>query len=105
MKGKSSPMSFYTKLSYAHRFNYQCSEMSSANEIEGIYKTAIERQEMFARAGMADEICCVFLDEAGTLCRFSDRRFASCVCEQPTPPHSTPCPWRPASPIPGYLHA
>jgi hypothetical protein len=65
MKGKRSAKPFYTQLSSVHCFHYQCSEMSSAKEIEGVYKSAIDRQNRLIKAGMLDEICCVFLDEAG----------------------------------------
>ena len=67
MKGKRSAKQFYTKLAFVHRFHYQCSEMSSAKEIEGVYKSAIDRQNRLVKAGILDEICCVFLDEAGTV--------------------------------------
>ena len=65
MKGKRSAKQFYQRLSFVHRFHYQCSEMSSAKEIEGVYKSAIDRQNRLVKAGILDEICCVFLDEAG----------------------------------------
>ena len=44
---------------------YQCSQYSSAKEIEAVYKGAKQRQLMLDGSDQGRNVCCVFLDEAG----------------------------------------
>lgn len=55
----------FKKLKNIHRFHYQCSEYSTAKEIEAVFRYAMENQDKFEAAHMTSEFCVVFLDEAG----------------------------------------
>jgi hypothetical protein len=63
MVGPRANNEFFRKLKNVTRFNYQCSEFSTANEISGTYLSAEERQKRFIGAHMHQEQCVVFLDE------------------------------------------
>jgi len=72
MKGLRSKKEDFKQLSNVTRFHYQCSESSTASEIESVYENAVRNQKSFEEFGKRNEQCVVFLDEGGffLLCFF-----------------------------------
>ncbi len=65
MKGRRSHRPALRKFYNVTRFNYQCSEDSTALEVQQSFVRADAMQRRFGEAGMRSERCVVFLDEAG----------------------------------------
>jgi hypothetical protein len=66
MKGPASKSKLLQQFLNVHRFHYQCSEVSTASEIETRFKEAEDMQRTFYENRILNERCVVFLDEAGT---------------------------------------
>ena len=64
MRGKKSDSAFYRTFDTLDVFVYQCSKYSTSNEIESVFKSAIERQKSYDERKQPTTSC-VFLDEAG----------------------------------------
>eukprot|EP00761_Pharyngomonas_kirbyi_P005972 gb/GECH01005978.1/.p1 GENE.gb/GECH01005978.1/~~gb/GECH01005978.1/.p1 ORF type:complete len:4701 (+),score=834.10 gb/GECH01005978.1/:1-14103(+) len=64
LRGSSSPSPFFRDFPAVDVFSYQCSEYSTSSEIKYIFDKAIDRQEGY-RKKEEDNLCVVFLDEAG----------------------------------------
>jgi len=65
MKGPRSKKEIFRGLCNVNRFHYQCSESSTASEIDSVYKNAVENQTRFEDSLLPNEQCVVFLDEGG----------------------------------------
>lgn len=70
MKGPASKRQDFKPLKNVTRYHYQCSESSTASEIQSVYRTAVNNQTGFEQAQMFNEQCVVFLDEGGSLYSF-----------------------------------
>ena len=55
---------FYGQLHLVKPWVYQCSETSTAKEIESVYKTALDLYRKHQQVNIQNERCVVFLDEA-----------------------------------------
>ncbi|RYE84998.1 MAG: ATP-binding protein, partial [Methanosarcinales archaeon] len=64
LNGASAVSQEYRALRHASRFAYQCSEASTASEIQAVYEGAKQRHDRFVRASINTERCVVCLDEA-----------------------------------------
>ncbi|KAL9656856.1 hypothetical protein ABK040_004390 [Willaertia magna] len=55
----------FKNMKSVHTQHYQCNELSTAYEIELLFKSQVTMKRKFEQSGMFNEICSCFLDEAG----------------------------------------